>query len=350
MTNMSKRSFLQLTLAAGGTVAINGMPLRIIRPAAAAETVTGVTYLTPTYEALMWGVNGFVERLTEAGGDNINVEFYDSGTLVSADEQTTALRSGSIDFMVHTTSYITRSFEILGITGLPSLVEELYEHGDRMAMGTPLFDLMNEALAEENIYMLTSGGGVLEPEYIWGGQADITSLDDISGKRVRVVSYEASAALEQYGVAPVRIPSSETYLALQRGTVDAVVANIDTVIARRLEEQLQSCYKLPVTGYAQSIFLLKSRWDEMGEGAKAAFLEAGKWFDENFAKQVNQEFYPKQYWPKIEEAGIEVREPSEEDTQRFAETAQETWEWWKDQVGEEVGQRAIDLALGKSSA
>src|SRR5690606_13191010 len=165
MTRLTKRSFLGLALASG-TLAINGMPLRI-RTAHAAQTVTGVTYLTPTYQALMWGINGFVERLKEAGGDAITVEFYDSGSLLKADAQTSALRSGTIDFMVHTTSYISRSFKILGVTGLPSLVEELYRHGDRMAMGSPLFELINEQLAAENIYMLTGGGGIMEPEYIW---------------------------------------------------------------------------------------------------------------------------------------------------------------------------------------
>src|SRR5690606_2889450 len=78
MTRLTKRSFLGLALASG-TLAINGMPLRI-RTAHAAQTVTGVTYLTPTYQALMWGINGFVERLKEAGGDAITVEFYDSGS------------------------------------------------------------------------------------------------------------------------------------------------------------------------------------------------------------------------------------------------------------------------------
>lgn len=349
-TGLTKRSFLKYALAAGGGVAINGLPIRI-RPAAAARTITGVTYLTPTYKALLTGVNGFVERLIAAGGDKISVEFYDSGTLLSADEQTSALRAGSIDFMVHTTSYITRSFQILGVTGLPSLVSELHRHGDRLARGTPLFELINEQLVGNNMYMLTSGGGIMEPEYIWSGASGrIASLDDMKGKKVRVVSYEASTALEEYGVAPVRIPSSEAYLALQRGTVDAFVGNISTILARRLEEQLRHCYKLPVTAYAQSIFLLRSTWDSMDDDVKAAFVEAAEWFDATFAKSVNTEYYPKEYWPRVEEAGIEVIEPSQGDLDRFEKTAEKTWAWWKSQVGEEVGQKAIDYALGKSPA
>ena len=347
MTRLTKRSFLGLALASG-TLAINGMPLRI-RTAHAAQTVTGVTYLTPTYQALMWGINGFVERLKEAGGDAIKVEFYDSGSLLKADAQTSALRSGTIDFMVHTTSYISRSFKILGVTGLPSLVEELYRHGDRMAMGSPLFELINEQLAAENIYMLTGGGGIMEPEYIWSGTGRIASLDEMDGKKVRIVSYEAATTFEKFGVAPVRVPSSETYLAIQRGTVDAAILNISTVLGRKLHEQLKFCYKLPCTAYGQSIFLLKDAWDGMDEPVKAAFTEAATWFDQNFAKEVNGDWYPNKYWPQIAEAGIEVIEPSAEDVETFDAAARDSWEWWKGEVGAEVGQKAIDYALGETA-
>lgn len=347
MTELTRRSLLQYAGAAGGALVVNGMPVGLAL--AQGQTITGVTYLTPTYEALMWGINGFVERLKEAGGDAINVEFYDSGTLLGADEQTSALRAGTIDFMVHTSSYISRSLPILGVTGLPSLVEELHVHGDRLAMGTPLYDLINEELASANLFMLTSGGGIMEPEYVWSGANKIASLDDMRGKKIRVVGYEAATTFEKFGVAPVRIPSSETYLALQRGTVDGAVLNISTVLGRKLQEQLRYVYKLPSTAYAQQIFLLKDRWDSLDEPTKAAFQEAGKWFDENFASQVNGDWYPNKYWPRIEEAGIEIMEPSAEDAERFEQAAQEAWEWWKGEVGEEVGQKAIDYALGKSA-
>jgi len=343
---MTRRDVLT-SLAAGGA----GLALPIARwgPARAAETVTGVTYLPPSYKGLMWGMSGFVERLQQNAGDSLTVDFYDSGTLVKADEQVSALRAGTIDFMFHTSSYITRSFEILGITGLPSLVEDLYENGERIGMETPLWQLINEELGKDNLFMLSAGGGIFEPEYVWSGAKKVASLDELSGKRCRVVSYEASTALEKFGVAPVRIPSSETYLAVQRGTVDAIVANISTVIGRSLQEQLQYCYKLPTTAYAISVYLLKDRWDGLDEATRDAFWSAAKWYDENSASHVNNEVYPNEYWPTVEQAGVEIIEPSADDVQRFADASQEIWTWWKDQVGEEVGQRAIDLALGKSA-
>lgn len=345
---LNRRTLLKSGAAAGLAAAlpISALPIAPL-PARAAETITGVTYLTPSYKALMWSIGGFNERLAEGLGGSL--DFHDSGTLMKADEQIAGLRSRVIDYMFHTTTYITRSFNIIGLLGLPSLVGELYENGDRMAMGSPLFQLMADEMAKENIRVLTLGGGMIEPQYIWSAKEPITSLDQLSGRKVRVVGYEASTALEKFGVVPVRIPSSETYLALQRGTVDAVVANISTIVARNLQEQLKYCYKLPVTAFAIGAFMLQDRYEALEEADRQAFDTASQWYDEESAKQVNSVFYPDEYWPRITEAGIEPVAPSAEDKGRFEEVSGEVWEWWKGEVGEEIGQRAIDLALGRST-
>ena len=308
---------------------------------------TGVSYLTPAYKALMFGVNGFIANLKQKHADAVEIDFFDSGMLMKADEQVAALRQGIIQFMFHTTSYITRSFPILGVTGLPGLCDELYRHGERIAMESPLWTLINDRLAKDNLFMLTSGGGIMEPEFIWSGRKRVGSLEDLKGKRCRVVSYEATEILKSFGVAGVRIPSSETYIAIQRGTVDAAVANVSTIIGRRLHEQIRYCYRLPVTGFSISIFFLKDKWDGMPERQKAAFWEAARWYDENHAKTVNGKFYAKEYWPALRKGRIEIFEPTEGERKRFEANARPIWKWWQAQVGEDVGAKAINLVLGK---
>ncbi|MGB3244105.1 MAG: TRAP transporter substrate-binding protein DctP [Sulfitobacter sp.] len=338
---LNRRTLMKSGLAAGALSSIPGL-------ASAATQMTGVTYMPPSYSALMWGINGFNDRL-KAGLEGGNVEFYDSGTLLKADEQIAGLRSRTIDYMFHTSTYITRSFNTIGLLGLPSLVGELYEHGDRIARGAPLFDLMRDNLREENIEMLSLGGGVIEPQYVWSAKEPITSLEQLKGRKVRVVGYEASTAMEKIGVVPVRIPSSETYLALQRGTVDAVVANISTVIARNLQEQLKYCYQLPITAYTIGLYMLADRYAGLDDADRAAVDEATIWYDANSAKEVNNVLYPENHWPKVKEAGIEIVQPDEAARADFEAVAREVWDWWKGEVGEEFGSKAIALARGQTA-
>lgn len=347
--SMSRRNLLKFSLGATAGAAFLGSGSLLSRPASAATTLTGVYYIPPSYKAISYAPDKFVEQLQNFSGADISVDYYPSGQLLKADEQLPALRSRSIDFMFHTTSYVTRSLPILGITGLPGIVGELYSNPERLAKGSPLFNLINEELAKENLYMLTAGGGVLQPEYIWSTKASpVRTLEDLRGKKVRVVSFEATKALEKYNVAAVRIPSSETYLALQRGTVDAGVFNISTVIGRSLQEQLAYCYSLPTTGYTVAPFMLRDRWDSLDPALKQAFEEASDGYARNFAPYANEDIYPNEYWPKVKEAGVEVIEPTDADRAAFNDAIQSVWNHWKEQVGEEVGQRAIDLALGKA--
>ncbi|KAF0676087.1 TRAP transporter substrate-binding protein [Profundibacterium mesophilum] len=342
----TRRTFLSNTaMLIGGTMfAVFGLA----GSAAAETTLTGVSYLPPSYKALSYGSAGFVERLNES--DAVSVDYYDSGKLLKADEQLPALRAGTIDFMFHTTSYVTRSIPILGITGLPGVVEALYENPGRIAKGSPLFELINEELAKEDLYMASMMGNILEPEYLWSTEGGaVRSIGDMEGKKIRVVSFEATKVAEDFGAAAVRIPSSELYLALQRGTVDAAVANISTVIGRSLQEQLDVVYKLPMTAYGIGLFTTTQRWERLGDAEKAAFDEAAAWFEENGAAQANDTIYVDEYWPMIEEAGLEVVEPSEEELARLDEVAQAVRDAWIEEVGAEVGERAIALALGNGS-
>lgn len=346
--NMTRRNVLKTAAMASAGAAILGPGGLMARRAQAATTFTGVTYLPPSYRALTYGSAGFIDFLREHGEDIMEVDFYDSGQLLQADEQLPALRARTIDFMFHTTSYITRSVPILGILGLPGVVGELYSNPQRLRHGSPLFELINEQLASENLYMLTSGGGILEPEYLWStSTSPVRSLDELRGKKVRVVSFEATSALEEYNIGAVRIPSSETYLALQRGTVDAGVFNISTIIGRSLQEQLAVCYQLPITGFSVAPFMLRDRWDSLDDDMREVLSGAASWYDENFISHCNDGIYPDDYWPLVNAANIEVIAPSEADLATFNEATHKVWDEWKEQVGNDVGERAIALALGQ---
>ncbi|WP_226580016.1 TRAP transporter substrate-binding protein [Acuticoccus sediminis] len=342
---MIRRHFLGAASALAILATVAGVPA-----AQAQETLTGVTYIPPSYEDLAYGYQGFVEAVNKADPDVLQLDFYDSGRLLKADEQLPALRSGNIDLMFHTTSYVTRSLPILGILGLPGVVEALYENPDRLKRGSPLFELIAGELEKQDLKLLTLGGGIFEPEYIWStANAPVTSIDDINGKKVRVVSYEATDVIEDFGGAAVRVPSSELYLALQRGTVDAAVATISTINGRDLNEQTANVYRLPLTAFAIGIFMRKDRYDALSDEEKAA-LDAGvEWFDAESVKAANEEYFAKQYWPAFKEAGLSEYQADEAAMQKLDEVSEDVREEWIGQVGDEVGRRAIALALGKES-
>lgn len=344
----TRRSFLKTACMVTTALALDSLSPLCSPAFAKRQSYRGVTYLTPAYKALMYGISGFVSYLNRYAADVLKVDFFDSGALMKADDQLMGLKSGSVQFMFHTTSYLTAVLPILSIIGLPGVCEGLYRHGERIAMESPLWKLINDELAKSNLFMLSAGGGVFEPEYLWSSKQRIAGLADLEGKRCRVVSYEGTEIMKSFGAEGVRLLSSEISLALQRGTLDVIVANISTITGRSLYDQLKFCFQVPVTAYSIGIFILKDRWDKMEEREKSAFWQAAQWYDRNAVSMANTTIYPREEWPTVKSAGIEVAQPSDEDLKTFAQNAQPILAWWKDQVGEEIGARAIGLAMGKA--
>lgn len=344
-TGANRREFLKL--GAGALSVAAGASLLPAAAIAAPPKYTGVTYFPPSYEDMFPPQKTFAEKLQQHP-DLMSVEFFDSGKLVKADEQVSALRAGTVDFMFHTTTYITGTFPILGVIGMPGVAHELYKHGDRLKMESPLWKLLNDNLAKRNMFMLTAGGGVMEPEYIWSRSKPVNTLEDLKGMRIRVVGEQTEQILSKYGAGSTRLPSSEVYLAMDRGTVDGAALNLSTIMGRRLYEHIKYGYKLPMTTVSIAIFMMKDRWDKLPEKVKAAYWEAAQWYDQNDARIINEEFYDKKYWPAIKEKGIEVVEPSEAEMADFHEKCEKIWADWKNKVGAKSGQRALDLALGNA--
>ncbi|MGY0399322.1 MAG: TRAP transporter substrate-binding protein [Ostreibacterium sp.] len=343
---MNKRNFISTTLAYALGISVS-LPLFAF---AEKTKLTGVTYQTPSYTDIIYGQQGFVNYLTKNHADVVDIDFYDSGRLLTADKQLPALRSGNIDFMFHTSSYITRSLPILGIIGLPRVAGALYKHPERLAIGSPLFQLIQSELEKKGLKVLSLGGGVMEPEYIWStDKAPIKTLGDIDGKRIRVVSFEANAVIASFGGAPVRIPSSELYLALQRGTVDAAVANISTISGRKIQEIIPYVYRLPLTAFSIGVFISTNRWDTLNQPTKNALLDAAKWYDANSAKTANLTFAKKQYWPAFKKLGLNVVDPDSASLEKMNAASQIAEQKWISDVGETVGRKAIAYALGKES-
>ncbi|TKW64938.1 MAG: C4-dicarboxylate ABC transporter substrate-binding protein [Paracoccus denitrificans] len=339
----TRRHFLTTGAALAGAAAA-GFP----RMAAAAETLTGVSYLPPSYADLAYGSQGLVDLVNKEGGSTLQLDYHDSARLLAADEQLPALRAGTIDFMFHTTSYITRSLPILGVLGLPGVVGDLYENPDRLKRGAPLFELIVEELKKQGLTCLSLGGGIMEPEYVWSVEdAPIRTLRDIDGKKIRLVSFEASAAMEHFGAAPIRIPSSELYLALERGTVDAAVANISTINGRSIQEQVHFAYRLPVTAFSIGVFVMTQRWEALPEDVRSTFMKGVEWFDEHSAQAANVDYFEGKYWPAFQEAGLEVIDPTPEELEEFNGLNVDVREVWLEEVGEDVGNRAIALATGQ---
>ena len=217
-----KKSLLLLTAFAVGVTgfAFSG----ISAPAKAAQMVDGPEI---TWRLSLWGkrrafsegLEYLAAELPKRTGGKFNLKLYYGEQLSKSKENLDGIKVGAFEAALFCPSYHPDKTRPLNVLDLPFL---------------PLKDL--DVMIEANLKVfnhpaskeaLNKWGAVLYvpnplPQYEYMGRGTPPkTVADFKGKRLRALGGMGRAA-EAIGAVPTTMPASETYTALQRGTVDAI--------------------------------------------------------------------------------------------------------------------------------
>lgn len=314
----------------GADVAGGGEPLEI----------TAATYIPPAYDDLYRGFEIFMEEATEASDGDLTFDWYDSGTLLQADQLVPGLTQGVADVIFTTSSYISSTYPILGAYELPFVFEDYADFRESLAFDSELRTFLNEQLQEQDLVSL--GSMPTSFQWIWTADEPITSPEDISGMRIRVAGPLEGRTIEALGGSPVTMSSAEVYEALERGTVDGVLSYIGTIPGRSLQEVVRYGTAAPFGAYSVDAYVRKSWFDGLSGAQQDALLEAGRVYSEEGTDHM-VEVHEGQYLETIEGAGVEIVELDDAQTAAFEEAVAETYDQWSQSVGD---QATAEEALG----
>lgn len=152
--------------------------------------------------------------------------------------------------------------------------------GDVSASSQALWELYEQDMLDESFDAVkVLAMQVAAPNLILS-KDEVTTLEDMQGVRIRAVDRNQADAMTSLGASPSVIPFSEAYQALDRGVIDAALANGNTVVSVRLGElagNLLTNVHFGMTPLA--IIMNQSRYDGLSDEAKAII-------DENFGLQA----------------------------------------------------------------
>ncbi len=203
--------FLAASLAVGMIGAVQAeaahTPVTLRVSTAAAETETHVLAL-----------NKFKEEV-EANADWITVEIYPSVTLFAQDANLEAIMRGNLEMCLTSSSWLAEYVPSLKMIAAPYLFKD-YEH---------MSAVLNGEIGQELFEQIANGIGIRILSVFYTGSRtvnlredkEITSREDLAGIQLRVPNSDAWIYMgKALGVNPVPMALSETYLALQTGTID----------------------------------------------------------------------------------------------------------------------------------
>lgn len=173
---------------------------------------------------------GFIDHVAEMSGGKVTLDPVWGQAIAAFDEVTEAAADGRIDIGVEIPIYTPSKYEavneLINLAPGPPASPYVTEVSTTAAMMEVAWNTPEIMDTYESM-----GVSVLRPVMFETSNAlmcaePVTSLDDFSGKQIRVGSAADLAIVESMGGSPVSMPFVEAYEALQRNTIDCTLGGM----------------------------------------------------------------------------------------------------------------------------
>lgn len=202
---MNKKLLIGLTVG----LAAAGFSLQ----AQAQQTLRAVSFIPKTIP-LATGFHEFTDSINAEFSQDVRINWLGGPEVINPFDLADAVRNGAIDMAFISPSYYSGTVPA-------STTNNLSNKSYAEIHGTGYYERLDELHQERGLKLL---GEVPASEIgfnIWMGE-DITSLDDIAGKRIRVFP-TAQPFVESLGGNTVIMPIGEIFTAMDRGVIDGFV-------------------------------------------------------------------------------------------------------------------------------
>jgi len=298
---------------------------------------------TSTWAQAGYYFNALMQESTD-GAVMINVYAADQLTNGSQTDGIQALMDGAtIQVSMHSNLIYANFDTRFNVVSLPYLFED-YDDVDAVMAGEG-GEALKEVLAEYGL--VCEGIGENGFRQITNSKKAITTVSDLADIKMRICSNDLCAEVySEWGCDATVMNWSETYTALQQGTVDGE-ENPETAIASNSVQDVQDYISLWNAYYDCLFFCInQSAYDQFTDEQKAVI-------DENAAKAVayqiaiNRENVEELVAEWTESGAMEVTTLDEIDSDSFKEACSGTEDWYISQLtangmSEEEAQAYID--------
>ncbi len=283
------------------------------------------------------------DRVRERTNGGLDIEPFPLMGLFNPLEAPTALKEGAVEMLHSSGAYHVAMVPASVIeAGFPYAFKD-HEDLYKFVFETDLVEIMREHYAEHNNAYLANFGSTGATGYIT--KFPINSIEDLQGKMIRAVGQFGEIA-SAHGGTPVNIPGAESYVALQRGTVDGVIFPHFAGVTFNLFEVAKYQSWPPVQYVTTSWLINLDSWNslppEYQEILQEEIDKVSKYSHEVAAPQfdlVSQEV-------GAEEFGSEAIWLSDEEFFKMQEAVMPLWDKWEDHVGDErLAQIIRDIAV-----
>ena len=295
-----------------------------IAPAAQAQTNLRFQSSDPAGNPNFELQKGWANNVEEMTNGEVTIDLLPVDSIVAHNETQDAIAAGILDGHVTDTSYFAGKDAAFGLIANPvGAWQSPQEMFDFMDNGGG-YELMNEL---ENPYGLQFIGATTPGLEAFVSAVPLEGVDDLKGLKMRAPEGLVQKVFAAAGAAPVNLPGSEVFTALDKGTIDAADY---TVFSTNAAQGLHDVAPHPVYPGFHSMPLVeismnKQKWDALSDENKEALKESVKQF-----RQTQVETLKEADEAAVEKArenpDVTVHDWSDEERAKFRTIAVGEWE------------------------
>ncbi|MGK7654170.1 C4-dicarboxylate TRAP transporter substrate-binding protein [Roseovarius sp. B08] len=239
-----------------------------------AEEITASVWFPETHPLTGDGYMELAKTLEEVSGGELTMQVYTGTSLLPPAAHLSGLQDAIVDMTYHAGTYT------------PS---DLPEDNVLASLGIGMNQSMAGMMAVADFYMNDPGmkamfdrlgvvflGSYATPQYVMICNTKVTTLDEISGKKIRTPSPVHAAWVESVGGTPVSVPSSEMFNGLEKGQFDCVFNAANDLKSRSLWDVAKHTTLLEVGSYfaGWEYAMRADRWQELSPEHRRLMLDA----------------------------------------------------------------------------
>ncbi|WP_370302260.1 TRAP transporter substrate-binding protein DctP [Pseudooceanicola sp.] len=210
----------------------------------------------------------FIEKIEARSEGRIKIQHFPAQQLAKAAGLMDAAKNRVADLSFIVNTYTADRLPLLTVTDLPGLFS------DATAGGVAVNALLENDAVLENY--LSEGVRPLfamaipPSQLLLAKSVDVTDLDDLRGLKIRASGATTELAVKSLGMVPVRMPPSDMYLALERGTIDGTVFNVPNMFSYKLDEVLEATTVNAGLGQTSMTMIInEALWQSLSEQDRA---------------------------------------------------------------------------------
>ncbi len=282
---------------------------------ATAQTTFKITQVFPsTHWHYIEGMKIFTEAAEAASGGKIKFDVFHAGQL--GKETTTTVSSGLAQFGLFVPSYEPAKLPLTSVVELPGFHSNSCEGAAKFAElskeGAPLYEQEFKRLGIKPLYMI-----LLAPYQVATTAKKVTSLEDLSGLKIRALGAAMDQSVRLLGGIPVRVTSNEMYDALTRGTVDGGFWPIGSTRNVGLDKVFKYTVQGPQLGAGSTFFGVSLRvWNGLDDATKKILTDAGRKTEQHVCKYLDSAEQEVTEW-LVKERGFTVTKLPEAELKRW---------------------------------